>query len=406
MSSSDRDFQFKLIGKRMAWALGYVPLLNVPILLPESASNRSGIELSDADVFGVRFGPSGQVSRMLIDCKTTTGRAVDRVLWVKGLHTFLALDELYLFKTRIPANARWLAKELNINCLDEEEIEALEERLGLHRLKGPYFDGTGYEQVRLMFTSFPKGSDYRAIVQFLTGGIWTLSPAKRVITLTNLGGQNNLNRKLRPSEPAHVVLVLQGALMLAISLGLLASQLNVVDTLNVEKRLREELHGGADFLEQKVRYLDVLSRLSLESGADVREATIDFDGFPSLLEQVNRLIVRRYALNDATRVIDLALHYLAVGSSGLPGHLGGTQTSLPAKIASDILSLFVRSNGFDEKFSSAIIALLEERDDQPEKDTITQPSPIASGTQVSLLDPLPPMENQDQRYRSRIVLEN
>lgn len=376
----------------MAWALGYVPLLNVPILLPESASNRAGIELTDADVFGVRFGPSGQVSRLLIDCKTTTGRAVDRVLWVKGLHTFLALDELYLFKTRIPANARWLAKILNINCLDEEEIGALEEHLGLHRLKGPYFDGTGYDQIRSMLTSFPKGSDYRAIVQFLTGGVWTLPPAKRVVTLTNLGGQNNLHRKLRPSEPAHVVLVMQGALMLAISLGLLASQLNVTDTLNVENRLREELHGGAEFLEQKTRYLEVLSRLSVESGAGTRDTSIDSDGFPSLLEQVNRLIVRRYALNDATRVIDLALHYLAVGSSSLPGHLGGTQTSLPAKIASDILSLFVKSNGFDEQFSLAIISLLENRNDQLETNTATPTPTIEPGSQISLLDPLPPMK--------------
>lgn len=374
----------------MAWALGYVPLLNVPILLPESASNRAGIELTDADVFGVRFGPSGQVSRLLIDCKTTTGRAVDRVLWVKGLHTFLALDELYLFKTKIPANARWLAKVLNINCLDEEEIGALEEHLGLHRLKGPYFDGTGYDQVRSKLTSFPKGSDYRAIVQFLTGGIWTLPPAKRVVTLTNLGGQNNLHRKLRPSEPAHVVLVMQGALMLAISLGLLASQLNVTDTLNVENRLREELHGGAELLEQKTRYLEVLSRLSVESGAGTRDTSIDSDGFPSLLEQINRLIVRRYALNDATRVIDLALHYLAVGSSSLPSHLGGTQTSLPSKIASDILSLFVKSNGFDDQFSLAIITLLENRNDQPGTNTATPT--IESGSQISLLDPLPPMK--------------
>lgn len=384
----------------MAWALGYVPLLNVPILLPESASNRSGIELTDADIFGVRFGPSGRVSRLLIDCKTTVGRAVDRVLWVKGLHTFLTLEELYLFKKRIPNNARWLAKELNVNCLDEEEIGALEERLGLHRLKGPYFDGTGYEQVRLMLSSFPKGSDYRAIVQFLTGGIWTLSPAKRVVTLTNLGSQNNLNRKLRPSEPAHVILVLHGALMLAISLGLLASQLNVVDTLNVEERLREELHGGPELLEQKVRYLDVLNRLSLESGSGGRGATIDLDGFPSLLEQMNRLIVRRYALNDATRVIDLALHYFAVGSSGLPGHLGGTQTPLPAKIASDILSLFVRSNELDEKFAMVIIALLEEHDDPSKNNELTQTHPNLSGQQVSLLDPLPPMESSDEKVSS------
>ena len=134
-----------------------------------------------------------------------------------------------------------------------------------------------------------------------------------------------------------------------------------------------------------------MSRLSVESGAGTKDTSIDSDGFPSLLEQVNRLIVRRYALNDATRVIDLALHYLAVGSSSLPGHLGGTQTSLPAKIASDILSLFVKSNGFDAQFSLAIISLLENRNDQLETNTAPPPT-IEPGSQISLLDPLPPMK--------------
>jgi len=393
VSSSDHDFHFKLLGKRMAWALGYVPLLNVPVLLPDFVSNRAGVELTDADVFGIRFSPSGSVSRLLIDCKTTTGRAVDRVLWVKGLHAFLRLDQLYLFKSRVPENARWLAKELGVNCLDEVELAELEQRLGLGRLKGPYFDGSGYDSLHSILSSFPKNSDYRALVQFLRGSIWTLRPANRVLTLLSLGGQNGLSKKLRISDPHHVVLVLVGTLMLAISLGLLTSQLNVADTLNIEQRLREELHGGAESLDQKIRYLDVLNRLATESGSQPTSSSIDFDHFPALVEHSNRLIARRYALNDAVRVLDLALHYVAIGSSALPSHLGGTQTSLPAKIASDVLSLFVRSNGLDDQFSALIMTLLDSSaGSETERTASNAPQSPLVEPQLSLLEPLPPLE--------------
>ena len=382
----------------MAWTLGYVPLLNIPVLLPDFVSNRSGVELTDADVYGIRFSPSGGISRLLIDCKTTTGRAVDRVLWVKGLHSFLELDDAYLFKSRIPSNARWLAKELRVNCLDESELVQLEQTFGLSRLKGPYFDGSGYERLNSILSSFPKGSDYRVVVQFLKGGVWTLKPANRVITLLNIGAQNGLNKKLRSSEANHVVFVLMGALMLAISLGLLASQLNVTDTLNVERRLREELHGGAESLDQKTRYLEVLSRLASESGSQSADNSIDFDNFPALLELVNRVIIRRYALNDAIRVIDLALHYIATDSPALPGHLGGTQTSLPAKLASDVLTLFVRSNGFDEPFAAVIMTLLNSSTtDGGERKENDAPRKPTDEPQLSLLDPLPPVDGVETR---------
>lgn len=100
MSSNDKDHSYKLLGKRMAWALGYVPLINVPVTLPADTSSRAGTDLTDADVFGFRFSASGSVSRLLIDCKTTSGRAVDRVLWVKGLQSVLDVEELYLFKRK------------------------------------------------------------------------------------------------------------------------------------------------------------------------------------------------------------------------------------------------------------------------------------------------------------------
>lgn len=389
MSSNDKDHSYKLLGKRMAWALGYVPLINVPVTLPADTSSRAGTDLTDADVFGFRFSASGSVSRLLIDCKTTSGRAVDRVLWVKGLQSVLSVEELYLFKKKIPNSARWLAQELKVNCVDEAEINELDARLGLSRLKGPYFDGTGYKSIESLLT-FSKGSEYRALTQFLTTGIWMLKPAHRVLTLLSVGHQKNLHRKLRADDPAHVCLVLLAARALAISLGLLVSNLNVVDVLRVEERLREELHGGAESLAQKERFASAIHRLS--GGGDTDEA-LDHKDFSSLLEEVNRLLIRRYALNDAVRITDLALHYFAAGAGTLPRHLSGSDSKLSAKMASDILALFVKSNSLDIGFSRAIIGLLATAQDAASDQSEEQRfDAMAKGEQFSLLAPLPPLE--------------
>lgn len=391
MSSSDQDHQYKLLGKRLAWALGYVPLLNVPVTLPADADARAGTDLTDADVFGFRFNASGGVSRLLVDCKTSSGRAVDRILWVRGLQDVLHLDELYLFKKKIPDSARWLAQTLKVNCVDDEELKELDTRLGLSRLKGPYFDGTGYERIDLLI-AFPKGSEYRALAQFLTAGLWTLKPAHRVLTLLNLGQQKELHKKLRLGDPAHTCLVLLATRALAISLGLLISQLNVVDVLQVEDRLRQVLHGGAEALAQKARFAQAIHRLTGEAAAD---QAIDHDGFPDLLEEVNRLLIRRYALNDAIRISDLALHYSAAGAASLPRHLSGSDSTLSAKMASDILSLFVKSNGLDIGFCRTILNLLDssvargggDQDSQDRSDSIKD-------DQHSLLAPLPPLDDR------------
>ncbi|MFJ3525633.1 hypothetical protein ACIPO9_24415 [Pseudomonas sp. NPDC090203] len=390
MSSNDKDHSYKLLGKRMAWALGYVPLINVPVTLPADTSSRAGTDLTDADVFGFRFSASGSVSRLLIDCKTTSGRAVDRVLWVKGLQSVLHVEELYLFKKKIPNSARWLAHELKVNCVDEAELNELDARLGLSRLKGPYFDGTGYKSVESLLV-FSKGSEYRALTQFLTTGIWMLKPASRVLTLLSIGYQKNLYQKLRPDDPAHTCLVLLAARALAISLGLLVSNLNVVDVLRVEERLREELHGGAESLAQKERFASAIQRLTGESD----NQALDHKDFSTLLEEVNRLLIRRYALNDAIRITDLALHYFAAGAGTLPRHLSGSDSKLSAKMASDILALFVKSNSLDIAFSRAIIGLLasaqDTTSDQSEEQRFDGP---AKGEQFSLLSPLPPLEDR------------
>lgn len=110
--------------------------------------------------------------------------------------------------------------------------------------------------------------------------------------------------------------------------------------------------------------------------------------FPRLLEEVNRLLIRRYALNDAIRITDLALHYFAAGTGTLPRHLSGSESNLSAKMASDILALFVKSNSLDIGFSRAIINLLATTPEVVSEQSDDQGQEVSGkGGQFSLLAP-------------------
>jgi len=125
------------------------------------------------------------------------------------------------------------------------------------------------------------------------------------------------------------------------------------------------------------------------------EQAIDHKEFPRLLEEVNRLLIRRYALNDAIRITDLALHYFVAGAGSLPRHLSGSDSNLSAKMASDVLALFVKSKALEVSFSRTIIGLLAATpeaaaDSADERRTEGE----GKGEQIPLLAPLPPLEEK------------
>src|SRR3954466_7028852 len=137
--ASDKDTRFKLLGKRLAWRLGFAPFVNVAVRPPNNPSQVA----TDADVLGWRFDAEGSVRVFLADCRDTPNNAVERVLWVRGLAEFFHASEVMLLKRRIPENAKWMAGRLGVACLDEDGVARVEDTFRLSELKGPYFDESG-----------------------------------------------------------------------------------------------------------------------------------------------------------------------------------------------------------------------------------------------------------------------
>jgi hypothetical protein len=331
----------------LAWSHGYVPFLNVPVQVHPSASRRSRSDLTDADVLGFRFSADGPVDRFLADCKATRGMATDRVLWVKGLACFLEAGSIYLLKSEISDNARWLALQLGIVPMSELEQCELSERLALF-FKGPYFDLAGYDALVQVRNSFVRGTRYHEVTTFLLYTIWSLPPAVRVLSLLDLLNPEAVYKTFNPEDHQHQALVLLGALQLGVSIGLTISSLDVADLPILERKLRETLHDGPVAFEQKLKYMKEIGKhQGLKLPDD--EAALDLHSFPQLLELVGRLIVRRNHLNDAIRLIDIAGYYHA-SDHPYPRAPRWLLEPYTQKISIDILELFVRSNRLDGAF--------------------------------------------------------
>jgi hypothetical protein len=371
VSRNDKDMGFKLIGKRLAWSQAFVPLINVPVRIPNMNPRKPGVDITDADVLGARISADGAVDWFLADCRNTTGNAVERVFWVKGLASYLSAKRVYLLKRRISENAVWMAKRLEIVAADEKATAILSKELLLDELRGPYFDGSGYAALDTLYRSASKGSIYFSTRVFLESTVWSLSPSERVQSLLELVRAEKAYKTFRPQEPLHQSLVLFGAFQLALALGLLIAPMDPTSLSDFELRFREVLHGGAESLYQKTKLAEFIAKANRNFANDAANP-LDLPSFPALIEVARRLLVKRYALNDAIRYLDVLRHYHAA-QQAIPESSKYLRSPLARKFAHDLLDLFILANNLDPKFSnlatstSAIAA--ENTDVVPEDDS-------------------------------------
>lgn len=378
MSVNDKDLPFKLFGKRLAWAQGYTPLLNVAIRSPIAINQI----VTDADVLGWRFNPDGAVSCFLADCRDTSKEAMERVLWVRGLAEYFGANQVLLLKRRIPPNARWIASQLKVKFADGEEIARLTNELRLNILKGPYFDEAALEATTLP-ALFQKESDYRRISFFLTYRAWTLPPAECALSLMELFVTGEMYKTVRPDDTAHRTLVLTGALLFGIALGRIFSDINMLDMLDFRTALRHALYGGQDAFEQRERV--AIKLLQYHGGKlDKDQSPLDLESFPLLAERGYRFIGRRYAYNDAIRFLDVARHYVALRKT-VPELIAGVEVTMARKFGRDLLDLFIQSNKLDPGFSEIISVTSTESDsggnptEHDQGDTRAAPKPLQVG---------------------------
>jgi len=368
----DQDLEYKLFAKRLAWTNGYFSFLEVPIQSPPPPGDFIGkrYDVTDIDVLSYRVDFDGRVRLAFFDCKTTKDKAPDRVFWVNGLSNYLEASSAYLIKKKIPDHARWLAERLGISVLSEQDISNMDDMLGLKHLRSLYFAKEGYEALSKALYSSPRGSDYFKISKFLNYTVWELAPGVRANSLLELFKSHNMNKKFRPEDSLHSVLILRGALQLGLTVAMLTEGIQACyNNESLKIKLREQIWGGAQHLADRLEIIKGL--VDKEDSLDIDPATLlDTDGFSILAELSARFIMRRYLINDALRLLDLSAYYTAMNQR-MP-HLTAIRNPLAYKMARDIIFFFATANGLNLGFIDLIPLLVDKAFESDESRESTQ----------------------------------
>jgi hypothetical protein len=126
---TDQDLPLKVAVRRLLWRMGSSARLDVRLRGYTTGDSRGPgyQEFTDLDVLGVGFTPAGQLHLTFADCRSSTGRVLERMFWVRGVADLVDADDSYLVRSQaVPAAARTLSGCLGIGVLAPDDLAALE----------------------------------------------------------------------------------------------------------------------------------------------------------------------------------------------------------------------------------------------------------------------------------------
>jgi hypothetical protein len=78
--------------------------------VPARAGKAPAQDLTDLNVLGIGFTPAGQLHTTFADCRSTEGRALERMFWVRGVADFVNANDAFLVRAHdVPPAVRTLA---------------------------------------------------------------------------------------------------------------------------------------------------------------------------------------------------------------------------------------------------------------------------------------------------------
>lgn len=126
---ADQDLPLKIEMRRLLWRMGCSARLDVRLraYVPPAAGKAPAQDLTDLDVLGIAFTAAAQLHTTFADCRSSEGKALERMFWVRGVADFVAADDAYLVRAHaVPPAARALASRLGIGVLTPDDLAAME----------------------------------------------------------------------------------------------------------------------------------------------------------------------------------------------------------------------------------------------------------------------------------------
>lgn len=321
----NKDIDLKILGKVLYNKKKYYCEIECKLFDSSYYSKYKKEEISDIDVYAIRFDESLSLHKAGFECKSTINNGVDEILKIKGIQLYNDFHKVGLFKKKISNNVRLIAEKLNVELYDETELKKIVSMIVPEYNKKVESEKRFY----LIVNSIEKKLKLKikGIISFTKGSYWTNSPEQNLHTIVrSLEHINSINSL---EEYERVFIILRLSLLCSISMLEITSIIVKSNFSNIENCAIDRIFGGTTARWEKQRTYDLISQ---ELGKEVSP-------YPYYIKDyINVISWMVSSLEDSARIPLIIEHYIKCYLLGMDYNvLSKVYSESTIKLSKDIL---------------------------------------------------------------------
>ncbi|WP_249974712.1 hypothetical protein [Enterococcus sp. YC2-6] len=127
----DKGNKLEFRSKRLLFHMGYYVTHGI---LLKTSNDIVSEEITDLDVFGIRYTSDFRSNKIWLDCKSGKIKTMERLTWINGIKNYLDIDEV-LFVARSKKSSLDYASALDIQVFDTDIFTEIEKRFNIDEEK-------------------------------------------------------------------------------------------------------------------------------------------------------------------------------------------------------------------------------------------------------------------------------
>jgi hypothetical protein len=295
VASNDQDLIYKLKVSAAFRKMDYAVFQEVDLSTFSYQPKYQRKQVSDFDVVGLLLEADFGTTIAVAECKSIEEKAMEVLLKLKGLKEFFHADKAYLVQKRIDVNAREVARDMGIWCLDDANLALLLHGLEIKDEVDVFAEREVYfEKARI---AKELKDEHQKAHEYLRYDFWTLPAFRNVINL--LRHANLLADKVNAIKQNDIVLCHLLATNLSVAICRITLDIMRFDNSDVETGVKNRIHGGTRERRDREALFDAIGKMVPDSRLSVEPSFL-----PALSELVARFINASAAASQVIRCLD------------------------------------------------------------------------------------------------------
>jgi len=330
-------------------------------------------DITDIDVYTIKFDNDFSDKVIIADCKSGTSpkskesKPLNRLFWLRGLMTFLNVNQGYFIKPRISEKIKKFSSNLNIVPLDYEWLNETELRLNLSNDNRGSYAIQNADQLHTFYQKIRAHPDHiEFFYWFLRLKFWTIPSNIQIKEI--MRGHSILVKKCSFKNDYEIWLLGESAILLAIALLKFCSELYPLSEKERERRIELKMIEGIGSIEQQNKILDLMRIFAQEKVFETckkriqiseKELTITSPPYtPQLMELISRILEQPEISIQTPRFLDFFIYEYIINEKEVNAaelhQLFPQNLDLIAKQSKNIIKFLDPDIKNNEKFSKLI----------------------------------------------------